>query len=274
MRILITGATGFIGKHLINFLIELKFELICLRRKTSDISNIDSRVTWIEKGISQFEKSDFDKIDVIIHLAAVGVSPQKGSWEECMQFNFIESSSFIELALESNVAKVIVAGTFAEYGKTAEKKLYLDVDDSLMPIGAYATSKALLFYKLKEIHKSAASDIIYLRLFSVYGEGQFEKNLWPQLKKAAQNGSDIDLTLGLQIRDFIDVESVCEKIRDEVLRENYKNFSVLNIGTGKGSSVREFALFWWSKFNATGKINFGALNSRPGEIFRMVSKQY
>ena len=170
-RILITGGSGFIGKHLINHLLKDDNEIICLKRPSSVISNIDSRVFWMEKKISEFKKSDFEKIDILIHLASVGVSPKPASWEECMQFNFIESSIFIDLAVESNVKKIIVTGTFAEYGKTAESKLFLDVHDPLLPLGPYATSKAMLFYKLKDLPSKRISEISYLRLFSVYGEG-------------------------------------------------------------------------------------------------------
>jgi nucleoside-diphosphate-sugar epimerase len=272
-RILLTGGTGFIGKHLIDFLLEEGNEIICVKRSTSDTTNVDARVIWKEKKISEFIKSDFDNIDVLIHLASVGVSPKQASWEEAMQFNFIESNIFIELAIACDVKKIIVAGTFAEYGKTAESKLFLDIHDPLMPFGPYATSKAMLFYKLKDSSLQRISEISYLRLFSVYGEGQFQKNLWPALKNAAENGLDLDLTEGRQVRDFIHVTAVCKFFLNEINKENNKRFNVVNIGTGKGTSVKDFSNIWWKKFNATGKINFGALKSRPNEILRMVSNQ-
>src|SRR5690606_9405464 len=90
----------------------------------------------------------------------------------------------------------------------------------------------------------------YLRLFSVFGEGQHESNLWPMIRNAALAGNDLPLTPGEQLRDFIAVEQVAAELLAEVENSSIALGvpRVRNIGTGQPQTVRAFAEHWWRKF--------------------------
>ena len=116
--------------------------------------------------------------------------------------------------------------------------------------------------------------LVYLRVFSVFGEGQFEENLWPSIKKAALSGDDFPMTEGQQIRDFIHIDELTRKIISEL------DFSsvqpgiplVKNIGSGNPQTVLQFSKYWWQKFNATGKLLPGVIPYRKNEAMRIVPK--
>jgi nucleoside-diphosphate-sugar epimerase len=142
----------------------------------------------------------------------------------------------------------------------------------LEPTGPYAASKAaggLLFRTIAEEKKLKLS---YLRLFSVFGEGQHESNLWPMIRRAALVGEDLPLTPGEQVRDFVPVGQVAAELlaaaRDETVKPGIPR--VRNVGTGRPQTVRQFAEHWWREFGAQGKLLVGALPYRADEVMRYV----
>ena len=114
--------------------------------------------------------------------------------------------------------------------------------------------------------------LIYGRIFSAFGEGQFEQNLWPSLKKRALEGSDFEMTPGEQIRDFIPVEEVAGwfiKALKHVL-EQKEVTSFWNVASGNPISIKSFCENWWQKFQARGQLLIGRLQYRDGEVMRYV----
>jgi nucleoside-diphosphate-sugar epimerase len=112
----------------------------------------------------------------------------------------------------------------------------------------------------------------YLRLFSVFGAGQHEGNLWPMIRRAALAGENLALTPGEQVRDFIAVEQVAAELlsaaHDEAVELGVPR--VRNVGTGRPQTVRQFAEHWWREFGAQGKLLVGELPYRSHEVMRYV----
>ena len=148
--------------------------------------------------------------DVLVHLASFGVSPKPSTWEDCFKVNVLDTMHLLETANAAGIRKVIAAGSCAEYGSSGLNYDFIPVDAPLEPKGAYASSKAASSIAIQSFAESAGMSLIYGRIFSAFGEGQFEQNLWPSLKKRALEGSDFEMTPGEQIRDFIPVEEVAE----------------------------------------------------------------
>ena len=85
------------------------------------------------------------------------------------------------------------------------------------------------------------------------------------------------MTLGEQIRDFINVKDVANKILEESLSKNKRMILIKNIGSGKPTRIRDFALQIWNDLEAKGKINFGSIPYRNNEVMRYVpdiNKEY
>jgi nucleoside-diphosphate-sugar epimerase len=115
--------------------------------------------------------------------------------------------------------------------------------------------------------------LTYIRLFQVFGEGEEERRLWPSLRKAAISGQDFPMTLGAQIRDFIEVEIIAVRFVDEtisLMNLIEPKVKYINLGSGLPQSILDFSRYWWNKFNAKGKLLVGTLPYRKGECMRYV----
>ena len=228
---------------------------------------------WLDISLDSICPADLADIDVLVHFAATGVSPQVASWEELLEFNIVTQLKLIKAAAAASVKKIVMAGTWAEYGLSANDYEKIPPNASLNPIGGYAASKAAGFLIAQAFCLQNNLPFSYHRVFSAYGDGQFEKNLWPSLKAAAKSGDDSLMTSGEQIRDFIEVEAVAKAFVESVempLHDPHLPI-VTNLGSGRGTSILEFAEQQWKLFGAKGQLLPGKTPSRTGEPVRFVA---
>jgi nucleoside-diphosphate-sugar epimerase len=273
MKIFITGGTGFIGSHLLRRLDEKNYDVTALKRGQSlSVEQEKYRINWLERGLDEVEASDLLGFDTLIHMAAVGVSPRNASWSELVYWNISALMRLLDVSHKAGVKRIILTGTYAEYGKAADDFDFLDVDSPLLPSSPYAASKAAAYFLAQNFAVEKKIELVYLRLFSIYGEGQYEQNFWPSLKAAALNGQDFPMTKGEQIRDFMlvddTIEAIIMAIQSKIIAPGQP--FVVNVGTGNPISVRKFAEQWWTKWGAKGRLLIGAIPYREYEQMRFV----
>jgi len=164
----------------------------------------------------------------------------------------------------------VIAGSYAEYGRSAYEYDLIPPSAPLLPIDGYAASKAACFMVCYAAAIELGIQLCYLRIFSAFGEGQFENNFWPALRKAAIAGKDFQMTGGEQIRDFIQVEDVAREFLHAAKRDDVQVDRPLiwNVGSGQPIMIRDFAKQWWKHWGATGKLCIGDLPYRPAEVMR------
>ena len=273
MNIFITGATGFIGKHLIKRLRNINCNIYAIDRKVKYEISDSNPIHWIPKGLEDLDLSDLKDIHTVIHLAAVGVSPKEASEKNLEFSNVFQSLRLIQLAKKAGVKRFIATGTCLEYGKESDNWLYIPPNAKLEPLCPYSRSKAKSFKLLSQFSKENDIEMFYGRIFSAYGEGQYQNNLWPSLVKAAKSGKDFQMTKAEEIRDFIHVDEVTRYLVKAIFREDIKIGKplVINIGSGYPIKLKDFAQNEWHKFKAEGKLIFGALKNRKYTIKRMVA---
>lgn len=274
MRIFLTGATGFIGSHLLEDALELGLGVTALRRTVTSQTRYRTRhaPTWVDKDLNDVCVEDFEDTSCLVHLACAGVSPQVCSLEEMIDVNIVQLFEMLKVALAAGVKRWVVCGTFAEYGLSCARYDKIPVDAPLEPVSGYAATKVASYNMMKALAIENGVSLSYCRLFSVFGEGQFHGNLWPSLKRAAEDGRDYDMTLGEQVRDFIFVKDVTKLLLRECSDESSipGHCKTQNFGSGNPMSVADFCKTWWQRWNAQGELRLGAIPYRKNELMRCV----
>lgn len=273
MRIFLTGGTGFIGSHYLAHISRYAHEITALRRRGSvPCVNVEREPIWLEKPLDDLDEPDLAGHDVLVHLASIGVSPKQATWQELTYWNVSVLMRLLDVAHRAGIRRFVLAGSFAEYGKSADRYDFLPADAPLQPTSPYAASKAAGCVLSSTFAIDLQIELIYLRIFSAYGEGQYEGNFWPALRAAALSGKDFPMTLGEQVRDYLPVEDVAGAIhfateRRDIIKGVPK---IVNVGSGVPISMREFAEKCWSEWGAKGRLLIGSLPYRPNEPMRFV----
>lgn len=269
MKFLVTGATGFVGSHFVQHAINAGHTILATHRR-STLTYAMPGLTWLEAELDALPDGCMIGCDALIHFAAVGVSPKQAARCELTYWNVSVPLMLMEAARASRVQRVVIAGSFAEYGRTASVFDLIPPDAPLLPTNAYAASKAACFLTSHAAAIELDLQLCYLRIFSAFGNGQFETNFWPALRKAALTGENFLMTGGEQIRDFIPVEDVAHEFLHAATFGKVHAGEPLtwNVGSGSPVKMREFAEAWWKHWGARGLLEIGALPYRPHEVMR------
>ena len=238
--ILLTGATGFLGSHLLEALLGNGYKVIILKRSTSStwrINHLLNRVRSYDLDrVSLNEVYSDNPIDTVIHLATF--YRKYASFDEVAEMvssNVTFPVELLENGIRHNLRYFINTGTFFE------------CDCSVFPISEYTPNKPYNFYaKTKLMFESILSsyqeqiNILTLRLFSPYGERDNNK-LIPMLIQKSLLGEKIDLSNGFQKLDFIYASDVIHAYLKALnrLKVGKYDYRIYNIGSGVGVSIRE-----------------------------------
>jgi UDP-glucose 4-epimerase len=254
-NILVTGAGGFIARHLVKSLLSHKeFELVLtdksdlLKYPESSINsprlyNVDVR----DRG-RVFDIFNEEKIDTCIHLAAeVNVEDSIKYPDKTMMVNVNGTLNVLDACVQKKVDNFIFASSAAVYGHPI--RLPIPEEHELNPISPYGVSKLIAeqhvssYMRSKKIQKT-----ISLRIFNAYGEGQVGNLsvLAKFAKKLSRGLAPVIYGDGMQIRDFVSIKDVVNAIILSIraMDQNSERFLsnpnwVFNIGTGVGTSIRD-----------------------------------
>jgi nucleoside-diphosphate-sugar epimerase len=277
MKIVVTGATGFIGSHFTKQALAAGHDVLAIRRSPDSTPSIplEQKPQWLDQALDEVLAEDLRRCDVLVHLAAHSVIYPFDTLANCLRWNLMAVLSLFEQARMAGIRRYVVAGSCFEYGRSGERYEAIPTDAPLEPTNAYAASKAAASVALRQWAEEHQLNLEILRIFHVYGQGEAETRFWPSLRRAALAGEDLLMTRGGQVRDFMKVEDVASVfLRTAEVMSTSSSSSVLvrNIGSGNPETIRDFSERWWHKWNATGKLFLGALPYRNGEVMRYVPK--
>jgi len=261
MKILVVGATGFIGSHIMNNLCRQKDTSISIIATTRTIEKAkkfpwfnNKKVNIIKFNITQTSSDVYfrlQKPDIMIHLAWDGLPNYKSISH--IERNFYENYFFLRDMILGGLKDLTVAGTCFEYGI---KNGPLSEETETNPVTPYAVAKDSLRRFLQELQKTISFDLKWLRLFYTYGEGQSPKSLLSQLESAIKNNEKIfNMSGGEQLRDYIPVEKLAEYIV-KIAFQN-KITGIINCCSGKPVSIRNLVENYIKEKNSNIKFNFG-----------------
>ena len=269
MRIFVTGGTGFIGSHLIAKALDSGIAVTAQRRSIQSDTAIalPFQPDWINCDLLDIRSCDLNDCNAIVHLATTGVSPREVSLDELVRVNVGGTAHVVSIAHRSGTERIVVSGSSHEYGETAYRLNPIPASAPLEPLNLYGSSKTAAFHIARAYACANRLSLYYGRIFSVYGEGQFRNNFWPCLKTAALSGGDFLMSSGNQVRDFIRVEDVADKLLSSCLRNDISKGKVLveNIASGKSRTLLDFAQSEWSRLCAKGRLLPGRIRDRIDE---------
>jgi nucleoside-diphosphate-sugar epimerase len=271
MRLFVTGGTGFLGSHFLEAVLAAGHTVLALRRPGSKPRiALRAEPCWVEGSLGDDWREEMRDCDALVHLAAHGVSPQKTTWDDAIEYNIRQSIVLCERAAAAGVEKQIVCGSCLEYGRIGDRYERIPANAPLEPMGIYAVSKAAFSLGFSSLATSLGIDAKLLRPFHFYGEGQDPDNFWPSLRAAAVRGRDFAMTGGEQVRDFQPVKDVAESFVSVLSENGSGGLTIRNLGSGKPVAIKDFAAKCWAEFGATGQLKVGALPYRNDEVMRLV----
>lgn len=246
MKILLTGAAGFIGSNIFNKLNDGTNQITVIDNlKTGYLSNLPSNVNFIHSDCSDESLLNItEQFDCIIHVA--GQASKEGSFNDVfydLNANAKSTLVLLEYAKKINCKRFIFISTVCVYGGTSNPGIYNEESeikyDTFYSIHKYTSEKYLALYK-----KYYDIDYTIFRLFTCYGPGQDLTNMSKgmvsiYLSQFLSNNPDVVIKGSLdRYRDFIYVEDVAHVVADAIHNKLLYN-DIFNLGSGKCTTIRE-----------------------------------
>jgi len=265
MKILVTGATGFIGQNLVSSLVDNNYTVYAIVREHSKLSKIDSRINIfryngnIESLIEFFQK---EKFDGIVHLASLFLASHKSQdIPSLVDSNIKFGTELLECAKLSNVKWVINTGTFWQNYQ----------NDDYNPVNLYAATKEA-FEKIAKYY-TETSNLIFttIKLNDTFGPNDTRDKIFNLWQRISKSGEILDMSKGEQIIDISFIEDVVSSYikliehlnSKQAFRFNQKSFVVSN---KEKYTLKELAKIYEEVSGNRLNINWGAREYREREV--------
>ena len=235
--VLVTGASGFVGQHLVAALLARGFQVRAVARRVEPAT----RLAWFDR--VEFVAADIhdplldvaalcEGVDALVHLAWPGLPNYQGLFH--LEHNLMADYAFIKRAVEGGVGQVQVTGTCFEYGLQSGP---LDETVVCRPANAYGLAKHSLRLFLDTLRQQVPFTLQWARLFYLYGPGQNPNSLLAALDRAIDSGAErFDMSGGEQLRDFLPIETAAGHLAALLQRRDFSG--VVNVCSGQPVSVR------------------------------------
>ena len=257
-KVLVTGATGFIGNYVIEALLSHNYEVIA---SSTSIANAKTKAWFKKVQFIPFNLKDFDadtnyfyffnQPTALIHLAWEGLPNYKAAFHT--EENLPRHYSFLKNLVDHGLKDMTVTGTCFEYGM---QEGCLSEDMVTKPANAYAIAKDSLRKQLQDYQQQKDFNFKWIRLFYMYGIGQSPNSLFSQLDKALASGEAIfNMSGGEQERDYLPVEQVAENIVKIALQNNISG--IINCCSGVPVTVKAMVVDYLKTKQTQIQLNLG-----------------
>lgn len=261
MKVAITGASGFLGSHVLEQLQTHDIDIVDVRRDGSRKAIEHRRTTRVQMDLTDAKGAfaAMGKPDLLIHLAWGGLPNYQHSRhldvELPLQIKFLHSCA------DQGLRRLAVAGTCFEYGLQHGE---LVEEATAQPVTQYGLAKARLHASIATLADRGLIELDWARFFYLYGRGQAAASLYSQLMLAIDRGATVfDMSGGEQLRDFLPAAEAARLFVDVALAPG--GAGAVNICSGAPISVSALVGRWVASRGAVIRLNKGCFPYSPHE---------
>lgn len=265
LAVLVTGATGFVGRHVVSNLLKKGYQVAVLVRNPAKVSELflSEPIEVHHVDIARDKVSDnLAKFDVVIHCAWDSVNNTESL--DHIESNLLIHYRFIKSLVKIGIKKVIITGSCYEYGCHYGP---VSINTPTNPNTPYGLAKDMLHKSLRLLQREHVFNLTWARLFYVYGDGQNPNSIIPLFDQALARGdATFNMSLGEQLLDYLPIEQVAVKITDLI---GYTPDDVFNICSGSPTSIRRLLEQRMIEKNKYIKLNLGFYEYRKNDSLAM-----
>lgn len=255
MKVLVTGANGYLGQGIVRHLLDIGCKVIAVDFR---VDNVDSRAEKIECNLFQIEDPFyyFGEPDVLLHLAwRDGFVHYSNAHIEDLPNHY----EFLRKMAESNVRRIAVMGTMHEIGFFEGS---INEDTPCNPINPYGICKNALRQLTKMLCETNKKDFMWLRGFYIVGNSRFGASIFSKIAAAESEGKSLfPFTLGQNQYDFLDYEDFCEQVARATSQSEV--LGIINICSGHPEKLADRVERFIKDNNYKIKLQYGAFPDRP-----------
>lgn len=256
MKVLVTGATGFIGGYVVRELINQGYRVVATSKNPEKAKAFEwiSQVQYIPYDLNVTQENFFEffqQPELLIHLAWEGLPNYKDLFH--LEDNLFSNCRFLKNMIEHGLKSLVVTGTCFEYGMQSGA---LSEGMETKPDNPYGLAKDTLRKFLEQLQKNIDFELKWVRLFYIYGKGQSPNSILSQLDKVLEKGeADFNMSGGEQLRDYLPVEKVAEYIVKIAMQS--KGYGIINCCSGTPISIRKLVENYLKKKQKSIHLNLG-----------------
>jgi nucleoside-diphosphate-sugar epimerase len=204
MNILISGATGFIGRNLITKLLEEGHKIFAIVRPSTNTSLISGK-TYLHVYTGDVEKlSSFmakEKIDGVVHLASLFLTHHNPkNIRELLESNLVFSTELLDASVRGNVSWFVNTGTFWQHYKNKDYS----------PVNLYAATKQAFEVIAKYYMETSDIKFITIKLFGTFGPSDTRKKIFNLWSEIIETGETLDMSPGNQVVDMSYIDNIID----------------------------------------------------------------
>ena len=265
-RVLITGASGFVGANLALRMLEDGHRVCLLLREESNTWRLDEKLDQFET--IKLDLLDFDAVskavadfkpDWVFHLAVSGAYSWQTDWKKIVDTNLTSTISLVEACAKTGFECFINTGSSSEYGFFDHAP---SENEAVEPNSYYAITKVAATNTCRYVAERDKLRIPTLRLYSVYGPYEDPRRLMPTLIRKGMAGELPPLVDPSIARDYIYIDDVVDAFLKTARRTDYEPGAVFNVGTGIQTTIEEIVDIAREELSIEAEPNWGSMDNR------------
>ncbi|MDP9347341.1 MAG: NAD(P)-dependent oxidoreductase [Actinomycetota bacterium] len=264
-RVLVTGATGFVGRRTLTPLLAAGHDVHAVARAPVEGPE---PVRWHAADILATSEVVAEvRPEVLLHLA--WYAEHGKFWTSSENVRWVEASlSLLRAFADADGRRAVIAGTCAEYDWTVARDVLLEDSSPLRPATLYGAAKHGLHEVARAHADQVGFDLVWGRVFSVYGPDEAPGRLFASVARALLAGERVGTTSGTQVRDFLHADDVAGAF---AALAGSPVSGAVNIASGEPLQVRDFVRRIADAVGRPELLDVGTLPQRPGEPERLVA---